>query len=156
MGEADPTAVWEPVITVTDFYDRPRGGVAFFEGQPHVYACYFDEASDAYSDNYFLMPIDDDLLALAKEDWAIWLRWRVAFDRGEVALETHPALPSDRPRHAEIVRLSQGMFEIDPARSVLRHGRFRRGRVHYSTAIDAEVAWSAPIDPVPINWKDCR
>jgi hypothetical protein len=36
------------------------------------------------------------------EDWAIWLRWRKAFDEGQAKQETHPALPEDRARHTEI------------------------------------------------------
>lgn len=91
------------VITMWDYYDGPRVGVATYEGTPHVYfSLGLDIDSDA-DDVFSLAPIDQDTLALVEEDWAIWLRWEQALKRGETTAATHPALPEDRARHDELV-----------------------------------------------------
>ncbi|MCB9925557.1 MAG: hypothetical protein H6822_25630 [Planctomycetaceae bacterium] len=93
---------FEIVHTVTDYYDGPRGGIAEFRGKPHIYESKFDDVADEYSEAFHLFPIDRSTLELALEDWAIWLRWELAFYRGETDRETHPALPVDRQRHNEL------------------------------------------------------
>ena len=92
----------ERVYTVTDYYDGPRRGIANFCGRPYAYTCPFDFWKDEYADLYELHAIDDETFALALEDWAIWLRWRRAFDDGLTSLDTHPALPDDHTRHVEL------------------------------------------------------
>ncbi len=102
---------FEPVFTVTDFYDGPRRGVASFEGAPHFY----DSEWDDDGDNTFLVsPISDDDLRLALEDWAIWLRWREAWEVGLTTLESHPALPADRERHLQLKALLSERLATGP------------------------------------------
>lgn len=108
----------EPVFTVYDFYDGPRGGVAHCGGVPHVYRSLFldferDAEGTPQDDVFLLKPINPRLYDLALEDWAIFLRWRAAFDAGEVDLSTHPALPQDRPRHDEIHEEVRAAMEVD-------------------------------------------
>ena len=63
------------VLTVNEFYDGPRRGVAELNGVPHIYEAEFDyNPSNGRGDTYFLSPIGTELLALVMEDWAIWLR----------------------------------------------------------------------------------
>lgn len=62
---------WERVVTVEDFYDRPRRGVAYLDGKLHVYESPFDDAEDDYSEIYSLTPIDEALLPLIEEKWNI-------------------------------------------------------------------------------------
>jgi hypothetical protein len=102
MTIADQEAQWERVLTMTDYYDGPRAGIANFRGKPHAYTSPFDFWEDEYADLYELRPIDDETLRLALEDWAIWLRWEAAYHAGAATRETHPALPDDRARHDEI------------------------------------------------------
>ena len=119
-----------------DWYDGPRGGVAGFEGRPHVYASLFDEAV-GYSDTFLLMPIDDELWRLAEEDWAIWLRWEAARRAGKTSGETHPALPEDRARHEELKR-------VIGDRLVPRPDAARRARAEFRPAGGGflEVRWT--------------
>jgi hypothetical protein len=49
---------------------------------PHIYEAEFDYSSDEFGDTYFASPVDENLLALAMEDWEIWLRWNSAFKQG--------------------------------------------------------------------------
>jgi hypothetical protein len=81
---------------------------------------------DDYADHYLLSPIDDDALALALEDWAIFRRWEAAYYRGDASIDTIPALPGERERHEELERLLQGRLAVHPARAVRKRATFRR------------------------------
>ena len=74
------------VLTVNEYYDGPRLGVAELNGVPYIYEAEFDHSTDEYGDTYFLSPIDPELLALVLEDWAIRCRWDAAHKRGEATL----------------------------------------------------------------------
>ena len=115
------------VLTTNDYYDGPRLGVAELHGIPHIYEAEFDHSSDEYGDTYFLSPIEPDLLALVLEDWAIWLRWEAAPKRGEAALESHPALPTERARHSELVAAIGKRLKTDPANRSYFKARFSHG-----------------------------
>lgn len=95
------------VLTVNDYYDGPRLGIAEVRGVPHIYEAEFDHSSDEYGDTYFVSPVEPELLAFILEDWEIWLRWQAAHKRGDVSLESHPALPAERHRH-EVLKSAIG------------------------------------------------
>jgi hypothetical protein len=115
---------WDRVHTVNDYYDGPRLGIADVDGVPHIYELEFDDGSDEYNDRYFVSPIDESLLALVLEDWEIWLLWQSAFERGEVSIESHPALPEDRERH-EALKIAIGdRFKVDRAQARYMKARF--------------------------------
>ena len=104
--------VWEKVHTVTDWYDGERLGLADYHGQPHLFESRWDDDAGNWAgehwrrrkrtSHYWLSPVTPSVFSLAMEDWSIWLRWRSAFDQGQVDLSTHPALPGERLRHEEI------------------------------------------------------
>ncbi|MCO5978678.1 hypothetical protein [Ideonella oryzae] len=102
------------VLTINDYYDGPRLGVAELNGIPHIYESEFDHNTDEYGDTYFLSPIGKELLSAVLEDWEIWLRWEAARKRGEVEAETHPALPSERARHEELKVFVGTKLQADP------------------------------------------
>lgn len=100
-----------------DYYDGPRGGVADFEGRPHVYRSLFvnlgrDANGQWLEDVFVLKPIDQEMLALVLEDWGIWLRWESAFKAGAAPHDSHPALPADRARHDEIWPKLEALLEL--------------------------------------------
>jgi hypothetical protein len=136
---------WEKVHAVHDFYDQPRAGVAAFEGRPHSFKCEFSEVLDDYTDRFFLMAVNTELMALVLEDWAIWLRWCEAFHRGDVLLKSHPALPEDRPRHDVIKPIVRAGLDIDPSKAVARRARFR-WTIPSLCRDGGEVEW-LPLDP---------
>ncbi|MDB4906254.1 MAG: hypothetical protein JWO05_1038 [Gemmatimonadetes bacterium] len=121
---------FEKVYTVTDFYDGPRAGIADLDGAPHAYMSMYPSASESEeNDNlYDLSPITPEVLALALEDWAIWLRWSQAYDAGITTLETHPALPQDSERHAQLMATLEKALAIDPERRREARGEFRAVR----------------------------
>ena len=130
---------WDRVHTVNDYYDGPRLGVADVDGVPHIYEAEFDYSSDEFGDTYFVSPVEESLLALVKEDWEIWLRWDSAFKRGDVSVETHPALPQDRERH-EALKIAIGdRLRVDRA-----HARYLKA--HFKASPDdggTIVEWRA-------------
>ena len=133
-------AVFERVHTVTDFWDGPVAGVADLEGAAHYYERDWDESQDD-ADTYSLTPIDDETLALALEEWAIWRRWEAAFHEGRAAIDTHPALPGERARYEELqVRLA-GRLRVDPDRAIRKRGEFQ---ARDDPDLWMEVRWEDP------------
>ena len=116
---------YEIVHTMTDYWDGPRGGVAQFQGRPHVYKSLFDYATDDWSDVFLLQPIDEETLELALEDWAIWKRWDAAYATGLTTTKTHPALPADRARHDELQAILAERLRVDSTTAVRAKGDFK-------------------------------
>jgi hypothetical protein len=112
------------VLTVNDYYDGPRLGVAEYRGVPHIYEAEFDHSSDEYGDTYFISPIKQELLSLVLEDWEIWLRWEAAHKRGEASVDTHPCLPSERMRHEELKCLIGDRLKTDPTNRLYFKAKF--------------------------------
>lgn len=109
---------------MTDYYDGPRGGVADFMGRPHIYRSLWADIDHERADVFELAPIDDQTLALALEDWQIWRRWEAAFHRGEVTLDSHPALPHERQRHDELMTLLAPLLSLSTATDITASGDF--------------------------------
>lgn len=132
----------ERVYTVTDYYDGPRCGIANFRGRPHLYESDFDD------DTFRLYPVAADLLQLALEDWAIWVRWSDAFNRGEVDASTHPAHPADRTRHEELAALLDWKRLTDSIRPIVAHGTFEADHSVAANTLTARGLWVrwTPVD----------
>ena len=113
------------VLTVNEYYDGPRLGIAELNGVPHIYEAEFDHSSDDYGDTYYLSPIEEDLLELVLEDWKIWLRWDAAYKKNETPHSTHPALAQDRARHEMIKKNIGDRLKTDPASRVHMRAKFR-------------------------------
>lgn len=114
------------VLTINDYYDGPRLGIAELRGLPHIYEAEFDHSTEEFGDTYFLSPVDPELLALVLEDWEIWLRWEEAYRRREVSVESHPALPHERARHEELKHVIGDRLKTDPNTRCYLRGRFSR------------------------------
>jgi hypothetical protein len=137
--------VFERVYTMCDWYDGPRHGIAVFEGRPHVY-----DAEQTHGETaYVLRPIDDATLALALEDWAIWLRWEDAFHQGEAPEGSHPALflasrAEDRARHDELARSLEAALAALPPDGVRASAEWRPAPGHETAERGRflEVEWT--------------
>jgi hypothetical protein len=130
------------VLTVHDYYDGPRLGVAELGGVPHIYEAEFDHSADEYAETYFLSPISEDLLALVLEDWQIWLRWENESKAGRVAPETHPSLPSDRVNHERLISLIGNRLKTDPQNRKRYKAKFKwSGLGPISSWYGVQVEW---------------
>jgi hypothetical protein len=116
---------FEPVFSVTDYYDGPREGMANFGGEPHLFRSQFADLDADDDDVFTLTPVDADTFRLALEDWAIWKRWEAAFKAGAADLSTHPALPQDRGRHNWLERELAQRFAAAESTSFLAKGEFK-------------------------------
>jgi hypothetical protein len=136
---------------MSDFYDGPRGGIADYHGHPHVYDSLWSDLAGEWTDLFLLMPIDATTFQLAIEDWLIWERWQQAFRDGRATQESHPALPEERFRHDEIIRLLGDRLRVIPELAFTVAGRF-----DYQTKTNPEgntfrqqvVYWS-PVSNIP-------
>jgi hypothetical protein len=59
----------EPVYLVDDYWDGPRSGIASYRGQPHAFACIFDEERGDWSDVFVLRPLSEETLRRVLEEW---------------------------------------------------------------------------------------
>jgi len=116
----------EKVLTVHDYWDGPKSGVANFNGRPHAYECVFDDRLDEWSWFYLLNPMDQGTLQLVMERWQIWLRWVEAHQTGQTTIGTHPALPADRPRWEELTRMLNSKLEVPASSDLAANGEFER------------------------------
>ena len=138
---------FEDVFTVTDYYDGPRQGIANYLGSPHFFDCIFSDEKQDYSNLYRLTHVTDQTFQLALEDWAIWTRWDHAFKAGQTSEKTHPALPEDAVRHAEIQSLVADHLKTDPVSSIVRTAKFlilQPAEIRAGILIDLLVRWSEP------------
>lgn len=145
-----PPRPFERVLAITDCFDHPRRGVAYFNGRPHGYELVLDVERDEYEvDLYDLRAVDGDTARLAKEFHEIWMHWQDALHAGRVSVDRKAALPEDRARHNELeqdleARLAALTGPATRARAVFRrtdepdHGR---------QAPDLEVQWTPSAPP---------
>lgn len=118
------TQAIDQVHTMTDYYDGPRCGMADYLGRPHFYRSLWADIDHERADVFELFPVDDETFTLAVEDWKIWQRWRTAFDRGEVSIDSHPALPADRQRHDEIEMILNPRLALFAESDITVRGEF--------------------------------
>lgn len=130
------------VLTINDYYDGPRLGIAELNGVPHIYEAEFDHSTDEYGDTYFLSPIDKQLLVAVIEDWEIWCRWNKAHKQGEVTIDTHPALPHERSRHEELKDIIGDRLKADPSKRSRYKGVFSTHPECRGTWDGTLVKWS--------------
>ena len=104
----------DKVLTVNEYYDGPRLGIAEYNGIPHIYESEYDYSTETTGDTYWISLIGSDLYHLIMEDWEIWIRWETAFKSRKASRETHPALPIDRKRHDELKLIIGDRLKSDP------------------------------------------
>jgi hypothetical protein len=80
----------EHVYVENEWYDGPRAGVANVNGQPHRFVSQFDEEEDEYLGTFLVWPIDEDELALEREQWQIFVTWNELYESGATSTATHP------------------------------------------------------------------
>ena len=146
MASGEHKPGFELVFTVMDYYDGPLTGIADFNGCPHFYDRIFSESLDEYSDLYRLTPITKQIMDLAKEDWAIWKRWELAFHAGKTTIASHPALPQDRTRHDEIETILKSALKTDSNTCTIRAGSFE--------VIGNPILPKGIIRPLQVKWKE--
>lgn len=129
------------VLTINDYYDGPRLGIAELDGVPYIYEAEHDHSTEHFGDTYYLSPVDSDLLVLVLEDWKIFERWDAAFRAKQTSEATHPALPHERARHDELKIAIGTRLRTDPENRVYARGIFGRSAPD-DTWQGTTVAWT--------------
>jgi hypothetical protein len=138
---------YEPVLTVRDYWDGPRKGIAHFDGKPHFFECVFDEARDEYTNLFQLTPISPETLKIAMEAWKIWLEWEMAFRKGRVNISTHPSYSGGPSKNRSLISKAEKLLVTDPSIAATRIGKFKfQGSRHIEQAVPGsfKVKWSPP------------
>ena len=134
---------FEIVYTVEDWWDGPVAGLADHGGRPHAYLREFDPGDDDWTPVFELWPVDEETLRLARERWAIWVRWRTAFHDKQTDMSTHPALPEDRARYEELRKRLGERWERPPGADTVRAvGKFRA--LAEGEEGELRVRWTSP------------
>ena len=123
----------ERVHTVTDYWDGPRAGVADFGGHPHAFRRVFDGDEDDWTEIFLLKPLSVGQFEVVMQDWAIWLRWRAAYDAGKTTLDTHPALPEDAEAHARLADAVADAMNVPDDGPFAMAGEFTKDSVVWTT-----------------------
>ncbi|HEX5705059.1 MAG TPA: hypothetical protein VFX97_17810 [Pyrinomonadaceae bacterium] len=139
--------VFERVFTVNDYYDGPHSGIANYCGRPHHYECEWDHEKGNYGSTFVLTPITNETLTLALEQHEIFLRWERANLRGEIVDSTHPALPGQNARYAELEEIIKGSLENASgsrhrARGVFRPTPEQQPSLPKGVMRELEVEWA--------------
>ena len=129
----------ERVHAVFDYFDGPRSGIANFHGLPHAFAGKFDDDLQDWSEFYHLKPLTDEQFRLVMTYWQIWTNWLAAYKAGDVALDTHPALPNEKALHDQIAPAVEAALTVDVANSRVVWSTFH-GRLPPDGEL--EVSWN--------------
>jgi hypothetical protein len=116
---------WEHVLSVEEFHDGPKSGFAMSDGRLCAYVASWSVADDAHAPVFQVTPVDPGLKPLIEEAWLLWTRWRSAYDRGEVALDTLPALPADKERSAALRDILGPVLAAQTEETKLKTAQFR-------------------------------
>jgi hypothetical protein len=112
------------ILTVNEYYDGPRLGIAEFGGVPHVYEAEFDHSTDEYGDTYFLSPVQPELWRWCWKTGKSGFAGKRLTSTGDADLCSHPALPAERARHEELERLIGSRLKTDPAQRLYCKAEF--------------------------------
>lgn len=136
----------EPVYAVWDYYDGIRAGFANFRGAPHYFEALWHESDDVYTPTYQLKRVDEQTIDLVLQHSEIFRAWEAEFHGGNVPESTHPGLPGQNARYAELedaihTRLASakvtercvvGKFDVLPGQEHLPRGVTREVVVQWS------------------------
>ncbi len=134
----------EKVYVENDRYDRPREGIADFNGTPHRFKSKFDDLKDEYSDIYFLIPISYDELDLEIEQWKIFVEWNKKYEAGKASTETHPGNGGVNQRWDEIEKKLHPKRGLIPDSALVAKATFEpidQKNRYESSGPDYEVIW---------------
>ena len=134
----------EKVYTIEDYYDGPRGGIANFNGKPHVYECLFDDLDDEYSNGFKLMEISEETLQIALKSWNLWIKWDDKQNKTKEEMDSHPVLPEDRELYDKLSAEIKKRLKIDDDKSLVADGTFESVKKGWNGYV---VEWKVRNDP---------
>ncbi len=137
---------YAPVLAIFDYHDGPVSGVASFRGVPHYFHAVFDDLHDAYSDCYILTPLSREAFEAAEDIWAVFRRWRQAFDAGKANISLHPALPDEADDYQLARRCLEESLAVGRFAAVRAKGEFQ--------PVSAPDAPRDSLSPWRVRWSE--
>jgi hypothetical protein len=132
---------FERVHAELAWYDGPREGIADVEGVPHYFLNHDFDPSDT-GDEYSVWPADEAVLALEREQWAIFARWYVRNAAGTATPDTHPGRGGVDTRYDELDSLLAPHRDApDDARRLVGELRFDAGARYRVEGVDYWFRW---------------
>lgn len=131
---------FERVYVELDWYDGPRAGLADVEGVVHYFRAVHDyNHGDEADDDYYVWSASGDVVALEREQWAIFVGWNARYEAGVASVESHPGHGGIDARYDELEALL-APYRVMPGdarrvtaewRSGDRAGRYRADGLGY-------------------------
>lgn len=93
----------DEVLTLNDWWDGPRLGLATFNNERCIFERIFSEIDDEYTDLYYLTPIEKSEADMILEDWNLWCEMMDLDTSVETALsfqKTRKVDPSAIAKHS--------------------------------------------------------
>jgi hypothetical protein len=124
-------AAYQPVFSVTDFWDGPRAGTTLFNGLPHEFrSVWLGQEGDWDEDRFFLVRISAEHVAWEVESDAIWRRFAASHPGRDASIPDDTtewgAMPEDRARSLELkALLREARRALSPGTATVAHGAFR-------------------------------
>ncbi|MEU1289795.1 hypothetical protein [Kitasatospora sp. NPDC005856] len=139
---------YERVYVELDWYDGPRAGLADVDGVAHYFRAVHDHARpDAPDDEYVVWPVSESVLALEREQWAIFADWDTRRTAGCADSASHPGNGGIDARYDELeVRLAPLRHPPAHARRVTAQWRSIPGPRYHAEGVDCLVKWRSAAD----------
>ncbi len=117
-AEETPSSTgFERVHVEFEWYDGPRGGIADIDGVPHYFWALPGRGGGA---EHRVWPLSTDVLAMEREQWAIFIAWHDRFEAGTNPEEDHPVQGGVDARYDALEEL------LVPHRAVPKNARVMR------------------------------
>ncbi|MGW1136086.1 hypothetical protein [Streptomyces zhihengii] len=132
---------FERVYVELDWYDGPREGLADLGGVPHYFQCHDIDFSVAPTE-YFVWPADEGLVALEREQWAIFVEWNQQHEEGAADIAPHPGQGGVDARYDELTAvLTPHRQAPADAQLLVADWRYAGGNRYRADGVDYWVRW---------------
>ncbi|MFC5188028.1 hypothetical protein [Actinomadura harenae] len=131
------------VLVELDWYDGLRAGLAEIDGTVHYFESsnYVDLVDEVI---YYVWPATDQVAALEREQWAIYVEWNRRYEAGEAWPGNHPGHRGVDARYDELESLLTPHRQAPAdARPLQAEWRFGPGNRYQPEGIDTWVRWSS-------------
>ncbi|MFB7127243.1 hypothetical protein [Kitasatospora sp. NPDC056273] len=137
-------AGYERVYVELDWYDGPRGGVADVDGAAHYFRAVHDyPRPDAPDDEYLVWPVSGPVLALEREQWAIFASWSTRREAGCASAAGHPGNGGIDTRYDELEAQLAPYREVPTqVRRAVAEWRPIAGPRYHVEGVGCMVKWS--------------
>ncbi|MFG2911262.1 hypothetical protein ACGF13_40245 [Kitasatospora sp. NPDC048286] len=132
---------FEHVYAELDWYDGPRSGLVGIGGVPHYFQCHDVDFSVA-PDEYFVWPADEKLVALEREQWAVFVEWNQRYEEGVAGIDRHPGQGGVDARYDELTALLTPYRQAPAgAKLLVAEWRYDGGSRYRADGVDYWVRW---------------